>query len=291
MEITGRTRLFGILGDPVRHSLSPAMQNAAFEAAGMEACYVPIEVKPRDLSAVLKALVAAGFGGVNVTIPHKERVIRYLDRLSPEARLIGAVNTVVVEGRRLVGHNTDGKGFSEAFRRSKPGRLLQGRRLLVLGAGGAARAVVVQAASEGAGEIAVANRTPARAEKLIKGLWKRFPGVKFETVRLEGNPLRAQLDFSDVIVNTTSLGLNPGDPSPVPGERLSDRHIVMDTIYSPPLTPLLKEAQEAGAEIVYGLGMLLWQGAFAFELWTGKAAPVSIMEEALKRAAQPPRSN
>ena len=255
----------GILGHPVGHSLSPAMHEAALRELGIGGGYERLDTPPARLSERLRE-VRRGFRGVNVTVPLKELVVPLLDGLSPAARAIGAVNTVVNEGGRLLGENTDAAGFLRSLEEAGVG----GRRAVVLGAGGAARAVVY--ALRGAGyEVGIVNRTRARAEALARAFGARVVGP-------------ADVREADLVVNATSVGL--GDPSatPLPAEFLPSSGFAVDLVYRPLRTRFLREAEERGLAVVDGLGMLLWQGVLAFELWTGREAPVEAMRRALASA-------
>lgn len=274
--ISGRTRIVALLGFPVEHSRSPAMHNAAFQALGLDYRYVPFAVPPAALEYATKGARALGFAGANLTIPHKERVIPWLDDLSREARLIGAVNTIVRRGERLIGYNTDAGGFLHAFREDTGARV-RGGRFLVLGAGGAARAVIVALAMAGARGIAVANRSPRRAREVIRRLRPAFPAVEWSTPSLRSLPSARGVRG---VIQCTSVGMRPGDPSPVPRDWLEPHLVVYDLIYHAP-TILLRDAESVGARCAGGLGMLLHQGAMAFTLWTRRKAPLAVMRRAL----------
>ncbi len=275
---SGGTKVVALLGFPVAHSRSPAMHNAAFQALGLDYRYVPFAVPPAGLRDAVKGLRALGFVGANLTVPHKERVMPWLDRLSPEARLIGAVNTIVRRGDRLLGYNTDAGGFLRAFREDT-GVSVRGGDFLVVGAGGAARAVVVALAMAGARRIAVMNRSPERARGLIRRVRSAFPGVAWSALS-PGSP--PEPGGVRAVIQCTSVGMRPGDPSPLPREWLAPRPAVYDLIYHAP-TALLRDAQRAGARYAGGLGMLLHQGAMAFALWTGRRAPIDVMRRALEK--------
>jgi len=276
--------LLGIIGNPVRASLSPAMQQAALRRLSLDACYHPFEIGPKDLRAVLRALPPLGFWGVNVTIPYKETVLPLLDEVDAAAAAIGAVNTVVVRGGRLLGHNTDAAGFRTAL--EVEGRTgLRGARVLVLGAGGAARAVAFACLAGECRSLLVANRSVARARSLCRSLRASFPGADVAAVAPEGPDWESRAAACGVIVNTTPLGGRPDDPLPVPPAALRRGQTVMDIVYRPRRTPLLSAAAAAGARPVDGLQMLLHQGALAFTLWTGREAPLAVMRRALSTAA------
>jgi shikimate dehydrogenase len=284
--ISGRTKICGIFGCPVEHTFSPAIHNAAFAAAGLNYVYVPFKVEPRSLAAAVAAIRALDLTGVNVTIPHKEAVLPLLDGLSDEARLIGAVNTIINRSGRLYGDNTDGKGYLLALKEA--GFDPDGKTVLFLGAGGAARAVAVQLALAGAGKMIFANRTGSRAGELAHFVAERT-GVTVARVSWPDTaggklPVRA-LAESDLVVQATSLGMSPHVDMtvPLPFEYFRPGQAASDLVYNPAETLFLKRAGQAGADTISGLGMLLHQGALAFELWTGAAAPLAVMRAALKK--------
>lgn len=284
MKITGKSKIFGIIGWPVSHSLSPVFHNAAFEYLGLECCYVPFPVEAGRLGVAINAISALNIAGLNVTVPHKEGVIPYLSELSEEAMMIGAVNTIKVSGERLLGYNTDGKGFIVSLREA--GESVNGRSILMLGAGGAAKALVFAAAEGAAGKIIIANRTEGKAESLKGQVQKHFPSVKVEATGMGYDDLREVSNKVDMIINTTSLGLKKGDPSPMPREFLHRDLFVCDLIYNPPDTELVRYAKDLCRGYMNGLGMLLHQGAASFKLWTDIEPPVHIMRQALQDALQ-----
>ncbi|MBI5197100.1 MAG: shikimate dehydrogenase [Nitrospirae bacterium] len=282
LKIIEKTKVFGIFGCPVHHSLSPAMHNAAFQHLSLDGCYLPFEIRPDHLLTAVQAIVPLGLGGVNVTVPHKETVIPFLHELSPMAELIGAVNTIEVQGERLVGHNTDGLGFIRALQ--EEGVSVSGKRVMILGAGGSAKAGAVQMASSGVSHINFANRTPDRASTVMGHLKRHFPTLSIKVVDLSPDTLEQALSETDILVNATSVGLKSEDQPLVPLRALRPGLSVYDLIYNPPETPLLKNARVAGARSINGWGMLLHQGVLAFEIWTGRKAPVSVMRNALHEA-------
>ncbi|MBI3811179.1 MAG: shikimate dehydrogenase [Nitrospirae bacterium] len=282
MTITGRTKLVGIIGYPIRHSLSPLMHNAAFEATGLDCCYVPLEVEPRRIRSAVTALRLLGFCGFNVTIPHKLRIMALVDRLSPEARMIGAVNTVEIRRGRMIGHNTDGRGFLRAFR-EETGESIAGKRVMILGAGGAARAVAFQWALEGGAVVMIANRSSARAAALVRDLRRTVVLCSVFVLPWTEASLIEGVRQADIIINATSVGMRPDDPPLLPPNVLQPHHIVCDLIYKSSVTLLLDQAKAAGAKAVNGLGMLVHQGALAFEIWTGRRPPINVMREALQQ--------
>lgn len=254
------------------HSVSPAMQNAALARHPGSGVYVAFDVHPDELRVALEGLEALGVRGVNVTIPHKQGILPLLDKLSPEAELIGAVNTVEFRDGRRWGHNTDAPGFLAALRAN--GIDPSGKRAVVLGAGGSARAVGVALAQEGT-RIDIANRTESKADELAEHLNQRInPGIA-RSVRLNSPELRQALREVDLVVNTTPVGMAPNADvaPPAPGEWLSADCFVYDLIYNPLETSLMKAARQAGARAANGAGMLACQGALSMEIWTGEAIP------------------
>lgn len=284
--ISGRTKICGIFGYPVEHTFSPALHNAAFAAAGLDYVYVPFKVEPRCLAAAVESLRALDLAGVNVTIPHKEAVLPLLDELSDEAKMIGAVNTIINRSGRLYGDNTDGKGYLNALKEA--GFNPAGKTVLFLGAGGAARAVAVQLAMAGAEKINFANRTGKRAVELasfVAGCTGIPVGLIPWPEQAGGKLPGGALVESDLVVQATSLGMSPNvnETVPLPFECFRPGQVASDLVYNPVETLFLKKAGQAGADTVSGLGMLLHQGALAFELWTGTAAPLEVMRAALKK--------
>lgn len=280
--ITGRTRVVGVMADPVAHSMSPPMHNRAFAVRGLDMVYVPLHVKPEALGAAVEAIRALNLVGVNVTIPHKVAIVQHLDTLSEHARFVGAVNTVVNRDGVLEGHNTDGAGFVRSLRKEAQFEP-RGRRLLIVGAGGAAQAIAVQLALEGAAELVVANRTVEKAVQLAELVEQA--GGSARAVAL--SELTADVVAAcDAIVHTTSWGMAPDNEVPpiVPTEMLHPNLLVCDIVYTPRETSLLRAARERGCAVLPGLGMLVEQAALAFELWTGVEAPVEAMRETLERA-------
>lgn len=275
--ISGATAIYGIFGYPVKHTFSPGMHNAAFKRLGIDACYVPFAVRPEGLGDAVRAVRVLGLRGLNITVPHKEKVIPLLDELSEEARLIGAVNTVEMKDGRLIGHNTDGRGFLRALKedaRFSP----KGKRFLFIGSGGAARAVGFSLALAGAARIQFRDIDRQKADALAGDIRDK---TRAEATSLSEEALAASAREADCIINATPLGLKRSDPLPLPKDYLLKRHLVCDLVYNPPETPLLKAAKASGAKRLPGLGMLLYQGVIAFEIWTARKAPVRIMKTAL----------
>ena len=280
------TKTLGILGYPITHTLSPIMHNAAFCELGIDAQYVPFEVRPENIESALAGLIALGVSGVNVTIPHKESVLPFLDEIDIDARRIGAVNTILLKDGQLVGYNTDAQGFGNAFAQ-EIARPLAGQQVMLCGAGGAARAVFIQLLKENVKDIIILSRTLARAAKMLDDLLVEHRDVKTTLCSFKDF---SENNFSpDVLINATSVGLQSNDPHLVPVDFFSSNMIVCDLIYNPPRTPLLRMAEEAGSLVMNGLGMLAHQGALAFNLWTGVQAPIDVMQRALLNAFESTR--
>jgi shikimate dehydrogenase len=277
--ISGKTKIYGIFGHPVEHTFSPGMHNAAFKKLGMDACYVPFAVRPDELETAVRAITSLGLCGLNVTIPHKEKVLAYLDDLSEEARLIGAVNTIEVQDGKLIGHNTDGRGFLRSLKENA-GFNPKGKNIVFIGSGGAARAVGFSLALAGAKTILFRDIDTMKADALTSDIRERT-GAGAGSISEEA--LMACAEEADCLINATPLGLKKTDPLPIPKDHILKKHLVCDLVYNPPETALLAAAKTQGAKRLPGLGMLLYQGVIAFELWTNKKAPVLVMKNALSR--------
>ena len=276
MSVNGKTRVCAIIGDPVEHSLSPVMHNAAFKKLGLNLVYVAFTVTSTELKTAVLGAKSLGLKGLNVTMPHKNAVMNYLDAVDSTAKSIGAVNTVLNNQGKLIGYNTDGSGAMIALQEN--GVDPEEKKLVLLGAGGAAKAIAYQAAQD-VEELVILNRTPEKAKKLAEAL-KSF-GAKVKAGTLSSKVLEEELPTTDILVNATSVGMHPDvDISPVPSDLLHSDLSVMDIIYNPLETKLLKDAKSAGAKVVSGIEMLLYQGAVAFEIWTNCPAPVEVMREA-----------
>jgi len=279
---------YGVVGSPIAHSKSPAMHAAAYAALGLDAEYHAFQIPPDQLAQGLDLLEAAGVRGVNLTVPHKQIVVPLLSSVSPEAKEIGAVNTVVFHGGgQRGGHNTDARGFACSVKEDLM-LALRELRVMVLGAGGAARAVAFRAAREGCERLVLANRTPDKARALAAEIHSFYHSDKLlgqndrlKAMAIDDRAMAAELDAVDLIVNCTTLGLKAGDPTPLPGTFLQPHHIILDSIYQPPRTPLMAAAQDAGARAINGLGWLLHQGALSFEYWWERPAPLQAMRAAL----------
>ena len=280
MQITGKTQVLGIIGCPVSHSLSPLMQNDALCALELDMIYVPFPVSQCDLGVAVNGLKSLGVLGFNVTIPHKTAIIPFLDRLSDEARLAGAVNTVKREGEAFVGYNTDGAGFVASLRQDldfDP----NGANILVLGAGGAARGGIAALCSAGASSITIANRSPDKGLEIVQILDNAYIGMQFASIPLASEPLAEVLPRVDLLVNTTSVGMDGTSFAGLDLNLLRKNAVVYDMVYSPPETPLLRESRAAGLRAANGLGMLAGQGEAAFRIWTGQDPPYGVMRNRL----------
>jgi shikimate dehydrogenase len=274
------TKRVVLIGHPVAHSLSGAMQQAAFDSLGIDAHYELWDRPPIALADTIAEIRGDEFLGANVTIPHKERVVPMVDRLTEEAQATGAVNTLTREGRRLVGHNTDVPGFKVALDRLV-GKQKMPRQAVVLGAGGGARAVVYGLITEGFQRIVVFNRHLHRAEGLVKHFGKTAAHMELRAMPWHESIIESELAKTKVLVNATSIGLT-ADVNPVPASALHGDLLVLDLVYA--TTPLLRDARAAGASVLDGETMLLHQGAAAFTLWTGQPAPLDLMQEKLAEA-------
>ncbi len=282
MQFDGNTKVLGIFGDPVAHSLSPKMQNAAIEAAGINAVYVPFHIRPEQLQDAVEAIRAIGLLGVSVTVPHKEAVMPFLDEIDSGAQLIGAVNTVVNRDGRLIGYNTDGLGLLKSLDQEL-GFNPHGKKTVLFGAGGAARAAIVALAQSGVSHLVVGNRTAEKAERLVRGFSGHFPGTSFSATSLESDLLQSALAETDLLVNTTTIGLH-GEAFPVRAiKSLSESASFYDMVYTSGLTPLQSDAQGRGLNFTDGRGMLAGQGEEAFRLWFGVQPPDKIMHSQIAK--------
>ena len=283
MSADTKTKIVGIFGYPIKHTASPAMHNAAYEFLGINYRYTPFEVPPEKLEEEVKSMIKRNICGANVTIPHKETIKQYLDKLTEEAKVFGAVNTVVVRNDMLVGHNTDGIGFAKALD-VELGVSLKGKNIVILGGGGAARAISIQSALEGANKIVFA--TLASELKKVKQLAKRVININkdcvTDAVSLDDKEkLSKCMKKADMLVNATPVGMREEDGLLVDENDLTQKLLVYDIVYNPVETKLLKAATKKGIKTVGGAGMLLYQGVASFEVFTGLRAPVDVMKEAL----------
>jgi shikimate dehydrogenase len=277
----------GVFGDPVAHSLSPQIQNAALRAVKIDGQYAKFQISPNQLRQALNRVRILNFIGINLTVPHKIAVLEFVDDLDENALRVGAVNTVKIDNGQVRGFNTDGKGFSRAIREEFSVDL-RDLRIMILGAGGAARAIALQCAKESCERLVIANRTFDKGKKLAHELRDLFAGPKvlgpvarLQAIAWEESAFRFQIANVDLIVNATPLGLNRSDPSPIPSRLLAPHLMIYDTVYSQQHTPFVSAAIESGARAANGLSMLLHQGALAFEIWFGREAPIDAMRKAL----------
>jgi shikimate dehydrogenase len=283
----GHVRQLGLIGYPVGHSVSPAMHTKAFADQRMNCHYGAWAVEPANLKEAVAGIRALGFLGVNVTIPHKEAVIPLLDEVAPTAAQAGAVNTIVNRGGRLVGYNTDGWGFLSSL--EEAGVKLPGLEVVVLGAGGAARAIALGLARSRVARVVISNRTPERAERLAADVSKLVADVSVTAVEALSPEERAALIDAGLVVNCTPLGMagaNAGLSALSDINLLPQQAVVYDTVYTPQETRLLKEARLRGLRAVGGLGMLVHQGACAWEYWFGRRGPVGVMTAAARAALE-----
>lgn len=278
VAINTETRMIGLLGYPLKHSYSPAMQNAAFQKMGLNKIYVPIEVTEENLGDVIKGMSKMNFDGFNVTIPHKVNVIKYLDEIDELAKMIGAVNVVAIKEGRLKGYNTDGNGFLRSFKMGT-GESVKKKNILIIGSGGASRAISMTMAVNGAEKIYICNRTFDKAVELAEDINKKTGSSL--AAALKYDDIENVLQYIDIIINTTSVGMHPDtDAMPIDKRFLDKRFIVCDIVYNPLKTKLLEEAEKVGCKTLTGISMLVYQGAEALRIWTGQVPPVEIMFEA-----------
>jgi shikimate dehydrogenase len=278
----------GVFGDPVAHSLSPQMQNAALRACKIDMQYGRFHIRANELRSALSFLRALDFIGVNVTVPHKIAAFAQIDEADESANRAGAVNTISFRDKKLIGSNTDGEGFLRAIRAEFSVDVRDLRVLIVGAGGGTGQAIAWQCALENCERLVLVNRTHEKAQALAERLRPCFAGPRVlgPAARLEAVPgdeaaLRAQLGDVDLIVNATPLGMNPSDPAPIATRPLAPHHMVFDAVYGPSTTSLLRAADEAGARGANGLSMLLYQGALSFSFWFDREAPIETMRKAL----------
>ena len=279
MSVNYRAELVGVFGDPVEDNPTGVMEEAAFAACGLNYRYLTLKVTDEDLDAAMKSIRALHMKGMNLTMPHKIRAIPYLDELSEAARIIGAVNTIVVKDGKLFGENTDGKGFVQAL--SNKGISLDGKNIVILGAGGAAKAIAVECALADASQVCIFNRTLAKAEELAKVIREN---TKADATGYTWEKELKIPENTDILINATSIGFSP-DITAKPDidyDTVTDQMIVCDVVFHPAETEFLKSCAGRGARTVNGLGMLACQGALNFTLWTGVEAPLTVMEEKLR---------
>jgi shikimate dehydrogenase len=285
IPISGKTRVCGVIGDPIEHTMSPVMHNAAFSKLGIDYLYVPFRVRGAELGKAISGMKALNIRGINVTIPHKVAIIPYLDELDPLAEKIGAVNTVVNNCGVLRGYNTDASGCLQAL--LERGIEPEGKNTVILGAGGASRAISFILAERGA-NLVILNRLLELdwAEGLASRLSQVF-SREIEALEMTEENLEGMLARADILINATSVGMSPDiHETPIPSQLLKAGQVVFDIIYNPIMTRLSREAEAAGAHTISGLDMLAWQGALAFEKWTDRKPPIELMREEAKKVLE-----
>ena len=283
--ITGKTKLLGLIGTPVEHSKSPAMYNYCFEKFGLDYAYLAFDIPMEKTEDAIKALKTVGFRGANVTMPCKQEALKFMDELTPAAKAIGAVNTIVNDNGKLTGYNTDGLGYTRNLERS--GILVKGKKIVLLGGGGAASAIAAQAALEGAAKISIFNLKDAfwgSLEKTVQRIADAVPDCEFTLNDLADKELlKKYIDEADILSNATKVGMAPNDNATLIEDTSWFRKdlVVTDAVYAPPKTRFLREAEAAGCVVCSGLGMLLCQGAEAFRLYTGEQMPIDEIKALL----------
>jgi len=274
MVISGKTRVCGVIGDPIEHSLSPTIHYAAFDHLKLDFVFLAFRVKTADLENAIRGMRGLGIHGLNVTMPHKSTVIGYLDEVDSTVQFLGSANTVLNKEGVLSGSNTDGVGALKALREN--GVALSEKKVLLLGAGGAAKAIAFSLAEE-VGELVILNRAPEKAKELAEALGRIFKN-KIVGDSLSANAITKNLQDSDVLINATSVGMYPDfNQSIVAPQWLKSDLSVMDIVYNPVETKLARDAKAAGAKVISGVEMLIYQGAASFKIWTGRSAPVEVM--------------
>jgi len=277
--VSSGTKITALLGHPVKQSLSALMHNTGFEYLGLDYLYIPFDIEQKDLETTVAGLKALDFTGFNLTMPHKQEIIQYLDEVSEEAKLIGAVNTVVIKKGRLIGYNTDGKGYIASLEEEKVP--LKNQKVVMVGAGGAAKSIAIQLAMEGAREIFLLNRTIGPAKEIADTIAENIRGCRVKFQEFTQNNLQKALEGANILINCTPLGMHSmKDSSIIEDESILRKELVVsDVIYNPCETKLLRQGKNRGCKTLNGLGMLIWQGAFAFKLWTGEDMPVEVVRE------------
>jgi shikimate dehydrogenase len=277
MAISGKTRVCGVIGDPIEHTLSPTMHNAAFNHLKLDFVFLAFRVKAAELEDAMRGMRGLGIRGLNVTMPHKNEVTKYLDEVDPTVKFLGSVNTILNDDGKLLGFNTDGVGALKALKEN--GVNPNGKKLLLLGAGGAAKAVAFSLAKE-VDELCILNRAPQKAKELAEVLSRAF-GKKVVGDSLSPSLIQKNLQDAQILINATSVGMHPniGQSLVVP-QWLKPDLCVMDIVYNPVETKLVKDAKALGAHVISGVEMLLYQGTASFEIWTGVSAPIEVMRRA-----------
>ncbi len=277
MNVSGKTAVYGVIGDPIEHTLSPAMHNAAFETMGLNCVYAAFKVPPSQIENALLGMRGLGVCGLNVTMPHKKAVIQFLDKVDETAKLLESVNTIVNVDGKLCGFSTDGEGALRGLQEG--GTRLANSKVVLLGAGGAANAIAFALATA-VKELVILNRTPEKTKRLAKIIEEKMR-ISVHGGQLTAANLKRNLQGADILINATSIGMNPkSNESFVKPAFLRQSQTVMDIVYDPLETRLAKDADAAGAKVISGLDMLIYQAAASFEMWTGKRAPVAVMKKA-----------
>ena len=278
-RITSNTKLTALLGYPVKQSLSALMHNTAFGHLNLDYIYIPFDIEQKDLQTTVAGLKTLNFTGFNLTMPHKQEIIQYLDEISKEAKLIGAVNTVVKEKGRLIGYNTDGKGYIASLKEEKIP--VKNQKVVMVGSGGAAKSIAIQLAMEGVEEILLLNRTIKPAEEIADTIIENISGCHVKAREFNQSNLQKVLEKANILINCTPLGMySMKDSSIVEDERILRKDLVVsDLVYNPEETKLLRQGKNRGCKTINGLGMLIWQGALAFKVWTGEDMPVDVVRE------------
>lgn len=278
MNLSGKTRVYGVIGDPIAHSLSPTLHNAAFDALRMDCVYLAFHVKSGEVESALRGMRGLGIAGLNVTMPHKSAVLPFLDEIEQTARFLGSVNTISNSNGKLLGFSTDGVGALNALKLN--GVDLRSKKVLLLGGGGTAKAIAYALAGE-VDKLVILNRSPQKIVSLTENLNRQFK-AQVAGGLLEPSSLQQNLKEADVLINATSVGMYPDEEHSLVEPKLLKPHLtVMDVVYNPLETKLAKDAKEAGAKVISGIEMLIHQGAASFEIWTGKSAPIEVMRKAV----------
>jgi len=281
LGVKATTNIYGIFGHPVSQSLSPVMHNSAFSELGLDCVYVAFDIDPKEIAQATESLRIMGIKGINITIPHKQSIMPHLDEISPDAKLTGAVNTVKNTDGTLLGFNTDVGGVLRAIKEELDFSS-DNSRVLLIGAGGAARAVLSGFCMNNTSRVCIANRTTQKAQKLALEFRTHFPDVEISTLSLQDDQaISREMNNSDILINASSAGMNGENNLELPIAELREGAVVYDLVYKPLETELVTTAKELGYKASGGLSMLLYQGAESFEIWTGEPAPVETMRKAL----------
>lgn len=283
VEINGTTQLICIIGNPVEHSKSPYMHNLSFDRLKLDYAYMAFDIKEGLVKEAVDAMRVLNVKGFNITMPHKQEVMKYLDEINEDAKLIGSVNTVLNNNGKLIGYNTDGKGFVKSL--EVINAKYKDEKIVIIGAGGAAKAVAIELALQGAKEVIIFNRTLKKAEEISTTINNNIKCCRSRSLVLDEDVLKKELKDSSILINTTSLGMeNTLDKSIIEKKDIfHERLLVADLIYDPAKTKFLSMAEECGCKIINGLGMLVYQGVIGFKIWTGRDMPIEVIEEMEKR--------